>query len=309
METPKKKKSIIFRAIKGCTIFFLGSFILLVILLILFGEETKPDTSLSKENPNATQTALAPVTESTPASKSPDSTDESSHKSWSINPQELPDFKIFKINTLPKERLAIEVEISGRPTEESLITLSKFLIKKHFGQSWYAYYVQFRAKELPKSGYVFGYVEYGPNGSAGFSDSNKSKPLRLNVSSIKIPSDEMLQEMLKSEQETALTEPKKSELKKTVSEIFQNEKDFSVENFVISTYEEGFSISFDVSYPNGIKKDLGKIAISKVREAKLPYPVLEYTVVVLDQSGMALVRYNEASKKFYVTKDGKTEEF
>ena len=130
--------------------------------------------------------------------------------------------------------------------------------------------------------YTYGRAEYGPNGSAAYNVDNLGKEKRLDTSGIDIMSDNMIKHVL-----GLLSDYKVDKL-----------------SFLITTFEEGFTVSFTVMTDELNLEKIGVGIINKIRNSKLPSNIAQIEVLVMNKYQSLLVVHN--GEKYYKVENGKT---
>ena len=151
--------------------------------------------------------------------------------------------------------------------------------------------------------YTYGRAEYGPNGSAAYNVDNLGKEKRLDTSGIDIMSDNMIKDLDESMEKEKHDKPIKEKLKKHVLGLLS---DYKVDklSFLITTFEEGFTVSFTVMTDELNLEKIGVGIINKIRNSKLPSNIAQIEVLVMNKYQSLLVVHN--GEKYYKVENVKT---
>lgn len=218
--------------------------------------------------------------------------------------EELPllKYEVVKIEELSKNRLSIKVLIKEKPTVERLVKLSNHLVGVFTKKSG-VHGIYFGFTHNADSMYTYGRAEYGPNGSAAYNVDNLGKEKRLDTSGIELMSDEMIIDLDESMKKDKQNKPIKEKLKKHVLGLLSGYKVDEL-SFLITTFEEGFTVSFTVMTNELNLEKIGVEIINKIRNSKLPSDIAEIEVLVMNKYQSLLVVHN--GEKYYKLENGKT---
>ena len=151
----------------------------------------------------------------------------------------------------------------------------------------------------------YGNAEYGPNGSAGYSEKNLNQEKFLNTENLKIPSNEEIHSINKSIENTKTKKVKKETLKQHILSTilpFHADKD----TLLISTFEDGYEVAFSVPTNELNLEPLGIKIIKNILNSNPPATIIGIEISLVNKYQILGVVYN--GKAFYKIENGETTE-
>ena len=218
-----------------------------------------------------------------------------------IKKETLLKYEVLEIKELSHNRLSLKVLVKENPTVERLTELSNHLVKAYFSDNIYGIYIGYT--HHPDATFTYGQVEYGPEGSAGYKENNIGKENQLNTSMLQVASNEYMESVNNSIKNEKVNKPKKEILRKHILNLLKNDN-INIDTFDITSFEDGFEVSFDVSANEVNLEKVGVDTIKKILTSKLPSPVMSVYLVVLNKYQTIIVGYN--GEKYYKVEGGKT---